>query len=155
VSLAKQRSNSVLRLAAIGAFSFWLPDMLLRALDRGYSGVAWWVPTLILPTTFAAAYIFAGRRAEKRGFKHVGIAMFLGVWCVGGPFILFEWSLVGGPPLSGGFLNELIVVVMSVLPPITFFLSAYDGSLPGLLLLTVGAALFWGLRAGIARCSSR
>jgi hypothetical protein len=155
MSLSKRRLNSALPLAAIGALSFWLPDLLIEWLVRRSLIQAWWVPTLVLPTTFAAAYIFAGRRAEKKGIKHVGVAMLLGVWCTGGPFILFEWSLIGGPPLSGGVLNKLIVVVMSVLPPVSVFLSAYDGSLPGLLLLTVGAALFWGVRAGIAQIQLR
>lgn len=150
--LAKERPIRVLQLAAIGALSFWLPDLLLHCLIRMYKGIdSFWILTLTLPATFAAAYIFTGRPAEKKGFKHVGVAMVLGVWATGGIFILFEWSLLGGPAFSGGFQNKLMVVLLSVFPPVTFFYSAYDGSLLGLLLLTVGAALFWGIRAGIAR----
>ena len=150
--LVKPRLNPALRFAAMGALSFWLPDLALHWLARTFKGVDWfWVLTLTLPTTFAAAYIFAGRPTEKKGSRHVGVAMLFGVWCTGGMFILFEWRLIGGPALSGGFQNNLIVVVLSVFPPITAFYSAYDSSLPGLLLLTIGAALFWAVRAVIAR----
>jgi|SRR5579871_223279 hypothetical protein len=148
---AKERPIRVLLLGAIGALSFWAPDLLLHWLIRMYKGIDWfWILTLTLPATFAAAYLFTGSPKEK-GFKHIGVAMLLGVWCTGGLFILLEWSLLGGPALTGGFQNKLMEVMLSVFPPVTFFYSAYDGSLSGLLLLTVGSALFWGIRAGIAR----
>jgi len=152
MSLAKERPIRVLLFAAIGALSFWVPDLLLHWLIRMYKGIDWfWIVTLTLPATFAAAYLFTGRPMEEKGFKHVGVTMVLGVWCTGGMFILLEWSLLGGPASSGGFQNKVMEVMMSIFPPVTFFYSAYDGSLFGLMLLTVGSALFWGIRAGIAR----
>jgi hypothetical protein len=148
--LVKGRPDSALRLAAIGAISFWLPDFLLHVLFRMYSeaGELWYV-MFVLPIAFAAAYIRVCRRADKNGFKYPGVAMFLGVWFTGGLFIMLEWNIVGGPAWPGGFQNNLMWAIMCLFPPITAFMSAYDGSLPGLLALTVGAALFVAVRAGI------
>ena len=110
-----------------------------------YIGVDWfWVVTLTLPATFAAAYIFTGRPTEKKGFKHVGVAMLLRVWCTGGIFILLEWSLLGGPALSGGFQNKLMVVMLSVCPPVTIFLLRLRRKPAWLTVAhSGGASLFW------------
>jgi len=41
---------------------------------------------------------------------------------------------------------RIVVIVLSVIPVVTYILAAYDGSLFALLAVTVGALLFWGLR---------
>jgi len=129
---------------------------MLQVLVRTYreANQLWYI-MFALPLTFTAAYIAVRRHAEKNDFKHPGVAMFLGVWCTGGLFIMFEWSLVGGPAWPGGFQNNLMLAIMCIFPPVTAFMSAYDGSLPGLLALTVGAALFCGVRASIAQIQLR
>jgi len=50
---------------------------------------------------------------------------------------------------------ELGNIVRGAFPPVTAFMSAYDGSLPGLLALTVGAGLFCGVRASIKQIQLR
>jgi len=156
MSLGQGRLNSALRLAAIGAVSFWLPDFLLQVLERTYREVnQLWYIMFALPISFAAAYIVVCRHAEKDDFKHPGVAMFLGVWCTGGLFIMFEWSIFGRPSWPGGFQNNLMLAIMCVFPPVTAFMSAYEGSLPGLLALTVGVGLFCGIRASIKQIQLR
>jgi len=149
MSSSNEQTKLTLRLAGIGAFSFWFPDLVIHVLARMYAAVnqAWYI-MFALPVTFAIAYFVARGAAEIKGFRHAGVAMFLGVWCTGGLFIMFEWSVVGGPPWPDGMQNVMMWAIMCLFPPVTAFMSAYDGSLPGLVLLTIGAPLFWGFRAG-------
>ena len=82
----------------------------------------------------------------KRDFKWVGPAMLLGVWLTGGLFMTLATASGSGFVGVDG-AGRLLIIVLSVIPIVTFILAAYDGSLFALLAVTLGALVFCGVRA--------
>jgi hypothetical protein len=134
--------------AVAGAFSFWLPDVAVHFhagpnLDSRHILVI----TILLPATFLFAYSVTRKFAAKRDFKWPGAAMVLGVWLSGGLFMTLAAIVSGSEFVGASGVWRLVVILLSVIPIVTYLLSASDGSLFALLALTVGALLFCGLRA--------
>jgi hypothetical protein len=135
---------------ALGAVSFWLPDVLIHAV-RGYKFGGWDILliSVVLPLTFVAAYLLAAKRFFKDESRRgvVGL-LILGVWLFGGFFMMVGASFSGG-----GFANPdgshsaVMLTLASVVPFFTYMLSAYDGSLLALLIVScVALAIFLASR---------
>jgi hypothetical protein len=139
----------ILKFALIGGLSFWLPDVAVHlSFGHAFDSPQVRVITFLMPATFLAGYLMARRFAAKRDFKWVGVAMLLGVWLTGGLFMALaatasQGGFAGPDGVRGGFL----MAMLGTLPPFTYMMSAYDGSLGALLAATVGALLFWGIRS--------
>jgi hypothetical protein len=128
--------------AVLGALSFWLPDVVLH-LHAGPNLDGWhaWAITLSAPAMFLLAFVFARRLAMKQRFTKVGPTMLVGVWVSGGLFMTLGSMLSGSEFIGGTGLWRLSIIPISVIPIVTYVLSAYDGSLFALLGITVGGLL--------------
>lgn len=142
-----KRRRLALSFAVAGALSFWLPDVAIHV-DAGpnFDSRHVWVCTILMAATFLFAYVVARRFGMKRDFKWVGPAMLLGVWLTGGLFITLATASGSGFVGVDG-VGRLLIIVLSVIPIVTFILAAYDGSLFALLAVTLGALVFCGVRA--------
>jgi len=137
-----------LTFAVVGALSFWLPDLAIHVnAARNFGSPHVWLITILLPAIFLFAYVVARRFGVKRDFKCVGAAMLLGVWLTGGLFMTLAATASGGGFVGTGVLGSLLIIMMSIIPIVTYILAAYDGSLFALLAVTFGALLFCGVRA--------
>ena len=141
--------------AVAGAISFWLPDVAIhveagRSLDARHG----WAITLLAPLIFLFAYLVARRFALNHHFKMVGPTMLLGVWLSGGLFMTIGAILSGSEFIGGTGIWRLVMIFLSVIPIVAFFLATYDGSLLALLAVTVGGLLILGFRSSLVLWSS-
>jgi hypothetical protein len=151
----QRRSGLAFLFAAIGALSFWLPDVALHMhagpnLDSRHA----WAITLLCPAMFLMAYVVDLRFALKRDFKRLGPAMLLGAWLGGGLFMTLSAMISGNEFIGGTGIWRVVVIFMSVIPIVTFILAASDGSLFALLAITMGGLLVLGFRSSVALWSS-
>jgi hypothetical protein len=124
-----------------GATSFWLPDTLhiVRGSKIGRPDVI--ALSLLMPLMLLGCYALTRRASEGLG-ERGGWPLMLGVWVLGGIFMAVGWSFSGG-----GFANlhgarDVVVgIVFYSLPPAIFIMSAYDGSLFALLIVSFAALL--------------
>ncbi len=134
---------------ALGAVSFWLPDTVCHAItDSKFNGTDVKLITVLMPLTLLAMYVFLKRKPENEAQRNVGLPMMLGVWMLGGFFISVGGLLGGGyAGRTDGFQSALDITVMGLVPPLTYILSAYDGSIFALLVATlVATAIVVGMR---------
>lgn len=145
-----------LALAVTGGLSFWLPDVIVHiGAGRKFDSSQVWMVTILQPAMFLLAYLIARRVAVKRDFRWVGAAMVIGVWLSGGLIMTLIAAASGSAVIGrGGVLGSLLVIVLSIVPIVTYIMAAYDGSLFALLAVTGGAILVWGVRAGWTLLSS-
>jgi hypothetical protein len=133
----------VLKLMAVGAVSFWLPDSLWHAIrGSNFNGADVLAITVLLPLTLLAMYLFIKRRPTNEPRRYVGLAMMLGVWMLGGFFITVGSSFSGGGFVGpDGFRGGVFITLIGLVPPFTYVLATYDASLGALLLATLAAIL--------------
>jgi hypothetical protein len=144
--MTSQKLWRVLKLMALGAISFWLPDTLWHALRAfKFDSLDVSIITLIMPLSLLGAYIGAAKRIHKTAPKGpVGWPMFLGVWLLGGVFMTVGASFSGGGFASpNGHSDILKTLLISLIPFYAFMMSTYDGSLIALLVVSVAAPLIW------------
>ena len=142
-----KRRRLALSFAVAGALSFWLPDVVVHIIaGPNFDSRHVWVCTILMPATFLLAYVVARRFGMKRDFKWVGPVMLLGVWLTGGLFMTLATASGSGFVGVDG-VGRLLIIMLSVIPVVTFILAAYDGSLFALLAVTLGALLLCGVRA--------
>ncbi len=95
-----------------------------------------------MPLSLLGTYIAVVNRlygASPR--RHVVWPMLLGVWLLGGFFMTVGASFSGGGFAgANGSRGAVTLILTSVVPIVTFMMSAYDGSLFALLIVS-GAAL--------------
>jgi len=143
-----KRPRLALSFAIAGALSFWLPDVAVHvSAGPNFDSRHVWAITILSPAAFLVGYVVARKFAIKRDFKWVGAAMLLGVWVTGGVFMT-----IGAMASGSGFVGvsgvwRLVIIVLSIIPIVSYILATYDGSLFALLLLTLGALLISGFRA--------
>jgi hypothetical protein len=135
-----QQSRVALILAIAGAFSFWLPDALIHIVaQNGFDVLEVWAITVISPITSLVAYVSLRRIAARLNYRQVGFSMTVGVWLLGAPTMEVSWALSGGFRGPGGVHDVITLLPLSFLPPITWMLSAYHGSMGALIIVSVGA----------------
>jgi hypothetical protein len=146
-----RRSGLAFLFVAIGALSFWVPDISVH-MHAGPHLDSWhaWAITLFSPAMFLLAYAVARRFALKQDFKWLGPAMLLGAWLTGGLFMTLSAMMSGSDFMGGTGVWRLVVIFISVIPIVTFVLAASDGSLFALLAITVGGLLIQGFRSSVA-----
>ena len=140
-------SRHTLKLMALGAVSFWLPDTLYQAIKG--SKFDWpdvRILTALMPLTLLGTYILTKKRYRNESERRVGVPMMLGVWLLGGIFITISASLSGGGFAGpSGFSGGIISLLLSFVPPYLFILATYDGSLGALLIVSVVATIIWAV----------
>ena len=134
----------VLKLMVLGAVSFWLPDTIWDALrGSNFDGRDATSISLLMPLTLLVAYVLIKikRLYYSESRKPVGWPMMLGVWLLGGFFIV-AGEIVAGPA-PGGLSGALTMILLSSFPPAMIDISTYDGSLLALLIASLGALPIW------------
>ena len=134
-----------LKLLLLGAVSFWAPDVIVHGITRrSFSGIHTLLLTILLPLCFTYTYVIARRRyCNAKTF--IALPMLIGLWTLGGLFMSVSASFSGGGFASpGGLRDAFLLILLSFLPPYTFMMATYNGTLFGLLLATV-APLFAGV----------
>jgi hypothetical protein len=134
------------KLVLLGALSFWLPDTLLHA-ARGYdfAGLDAIFLTVGLPLACLPAYLWARRLYGRSALAAPW--MLLGVWMLGGFFMQVGASFSGGGFAAGALSDLTVSLLLCFFPPATFMMSAYDGSLFALFLVTGLATVLWIVEA--------
>jgi hypothetical protein len=136
-----------LSLAIAGALSFWLPDIVVHIIAGStFSSRHVEIISILMPGAFLLTYMCACRLLMKSNVKWICAPMLLGVWLTGGVFMMLAGMASGSDFIGVTGVWRVVVIVLSVIPVVTYILAAYDGSLFALLAVTVGALLFWGLR---------
>jgi hypothetical protein len=134
--------------AIAGALSFWAPDIVVHVIrGKDFAGrdamlLTWLLPLMVLLLALVDISL-VGRIFNDRGKV---VAVLFGIWLLG-PLSMF----IGASTSDGGFAmpnSGAAVIIMTVFFPIfTFMMSAYEGSLLALLIVTIGLVLFAGRRA--------
>lgn len=128
---------------AIGGTAFWLPDAIWHIVRASnFAGRDVLALTALMPIALLAAFVLV-KRAYRGGLgDDVGLLMMLGVWMLGGLFIGLGSLLSGGyADRPDGFQSALYVTLIGFVPPLTYILATYDGSLGALILATLGSVL--------------
>jgi cyanate permease len=129
----------------IGAGVFWIPDIVIHAFYRkefGSKAVLFF--TCLAPIISLAILIFLTRRQPKHHPFIISLFMLLGIWILG-PFFMS----IGASFSVGGFASEYIniwtfLLQATILFPLsTWMMSAYDGSMGALILLTLIFMVAW------------
>jgi hypothetical protein len=95
-----------------------------------------------MPLALLAAFVLIKRSYGGGLREHVGLPMMLGVWMLGGFFIGFGSLLSGGyAGRADGLQSAVYVALIGFVPPLTYILATYDGSLGALILATLGSVL--------------
>lgn len=134
----------MLKLMALGAVGFWLPDAVWHAM-RGYrfGRLDILFLTLVMPITLLGTYRFLRKQSVNEKDHGVGLPLMLGVWMLGGFFIAVGASFSGGGFMGpDGFRGGVITTLTGLVPPFTYAMATYDGSLVALILVTLGSIVF-------------
>jgi hypothetical protein len=140
----RQAPQRAIKLVAAGGASFWLPDTLCHAIRRSDFGeIDVLAMTILMPLTLLATYLVIKRRPVSEGQRNAGLLLMLGVWMLGGFFIAVGGLLGGGyDSRPESFQSALFVTLIGFVPPSTYILAAYDGSLGALIFTTLGSLVF-------------
>ena len=123
-----------------GAGWFWIPDIVVHALARGsFSGKHVLLISILLPI-LCIAWLFYSRRKESAATPiRLALAAVLGIWLLG------PLAITASVALSGDFHQQSVGETLRFIgmgtilfPMYTFLMSAYDGTLGALLVVTVG-----------------
>ena len=140
-------SRHSLKMIALGALSFWLPDTLLhwiRGSGFGEHGDVL-ILTVLMPLTLLVTYVtvlnttLAGEQPGKPG----GGPMMLGVWLLCGFFVNAGEF---GRSLPYHVADYIGVFISSLYPRDVLGGLFYDGGLPALVIVTISAPIVWAIR---------
>jgi hypothetical protein len=130
-----------------GGSSFWVPNIIYHVMKTDeLSKQDIGILTILLPSGLITFYgILLWLKGRQSEGPSVAIFMLFGVWLLG------PISMLIGATFSGGGFTELganawIIIMLGIIPIYTFIMSAYDGSVLGLLLassLMVSAHLMY------------
>jgi hypothetical protein len=132
------------KVACVGGLAFWIPDTVVHAIYRySFDRMGVLLVTVAAPLTLLVSLLGCAR-AFRVTAGVVAIRALAGVWLLGGVFMTVASSFSGGGFLSpDGFPGGLKLILMSLLPPVTFMMATYDGSLGALLLVSLILLSLW------------
>jgi hypothetical protein len=140
-----------LRIGIVAAVLFWVPSLIVHGVrGKHFSGQDARLLTVLLPVITLVGLWLASKVWDGFTVDHLGsLVGALGIWFFGPLFIMTSWGMAGGgiaKPLFGP-----VVAFQTVLFPIfTFMMSAYDGTLGAVALVTgallLRALLIWSRR---------
>jgi hypothetical protein len=130
-----------LKLLLLGSVSFWTPDVIVHSIaGHSFSVVHATILTFLLPVAFGCAYLLAVRQYRDSAVP-IFLPMVIGVWALGGLFMTVGTSFCGGGLAYLWSLEAWRDVLLGFLPPFTFIMATYDGSLVALLFASLGVLL--------------
>jgi hypothetical protein len=144
-AIASDRTWRIIKLMLLGATGFWLPDTAWHAVKgMDFNGADDRAITLIMPLSLLVTYVLARRLQRKEPRQSVGWPFMVGVWLLGGIFIMIGASFSGGG-FAGldGIRGAAIVLLLSIVPIYLFIMATYDGSLAALLAVSIIAGVTW------------
>jgi hypothetical protein len=123
-------------LFCLGAVAFWLPEILLYAVERHELSVR--LITFLLPCVLLAAYAAVLLIRQKRdSMPSAAIFMLLGVWFLGTLAIAVGQTFLGAGFASDSHFALFSVLLGTLIPIYAFIVATYDGSLGALIAVTV------------------
>lgn len=118
-----------------GAF-FWAPVVLLLSRPLESKG-GFIMVTFTCPLALVGFYSVAlSRRRGRSGGPSSALFALLGVWVIGPWFMALAGTLAGGPGLHN-VTDYIPLLLMSVCPPLTLYLSFMQGNAFALILATI------------------
>lgn len=125
----------------VGALAFRMPDLLSAVVRRTalVDAIRPLPMTALLPAILVAVY-FVARRYREAAEPAPSIAVLLGtgVWLLGPLSMTLTATFLGGGFSKGNSLESAgYVLLLTMFPPGTFTMSAYDGSLGALILMSI------------------
>lgn len=141
----KQAPWRVLKLMGLGAVSFWVPDILWHVIRGAQFGGRDVISiTVLLPISFLATYILVKKLQGNEHEKGILRWMLLGLWLLGGFFIMVGGSFLGaGFARSSDLSDFLQSLLISFIPGIVYIMATYDGSLGALFIVSVVPLIMW------------
>ena len=126
-------------LALVGALGFWLPLVVLETLWK--HGDVNLVAANALPVlTFACVYGVLRTRHQNDG-RLLPIATLVGIYALGPLMIWLTWSAHGGGfAATHGPRAALWLLLFTVVPPFTFYLATWNGTLVAVLVVSLALA---------------
>ena len=124
-------------LAVVGGFSCWLPSIILHRLVDLDGGQVLYPLTVLMPLAALVVLHLAGRLVREGTKARAPVLLILGIWVLG-PVAFYA---------SGTMTGEVDAVLIGGSVLITFFGSAYDGSLFGLVASTVTLVVIFHVRS--------
>jgi hypothetical protein len=124
-------------LVVIGALSFWVPTVLLEVLSKGRFSIP---IANVLPVVCAlCVYWLLRRGGHFRKFRFLPLYLLAGIYFLGPLATTIAGSAFGGgfTRFTAGGHDLLWLAVASFFPPLTMVLAGYNGTLFGLLGITV------------------
>lgn len=118
----------------LGGVSFWVPTTTVELATRHeLNGI---VGTLVPPAALLAAYLLLRRHIR---LKSAALWMLAGTYLLGPLFMMVGWTALGGGFASSlnGRNDPAYLALACVFPPLTLVLAGYDGTLLGVLLVTL------------------
>jgi hypothetical protein len=140
----KASAALTIKVAFIGAVSFWAPDIAVHAIRRNLFGRSEVLGlTLAMPLILLVCWVAVAKYFGMTA-KAAAIRMLLGIWLLGGLCMVVGASFSGGG-FAGpdGIRGAVKIIGMSLLPTYTFIIATYDGSLGALLLITAILLIAW------------
>jgi hypothetical protein len=150
---AAKSGRAFLKWGAIGALLFWIPDVIDHAL-LGYRFDTKDVRLVMLlcPLVVLVGYFILAYCSDEAFSVKQPASMLLGIWCFGGFATMLASSFGGGGFMAAdGPLGAVeLSVVGLVLPPLTFMLATYDGTLFALIGITALLCAEMGMQSASA-----
>src|SRR6185437_15237160 len=99
--MSAQSLLSFAKLMLVGALSFWIPDVIWHAVTakKDIPGlIALAVPTVSMPLCLLGIYLFLRMKRVSKGnsAKPIGPPLIIGIWTLGGLFMVIGASFDGG-----------------------------------------------------------
>jgi hypothetical protein len=133
-----RRTAKALTYALLGGLVFWAPNVLVHwIIGYRFSGLVVIGLTVLLPVTtilFFRAFLWPSLTQERRLSQAVFAV--LGIWIAGPAMLTFSSSFCGGG-LTQPDAWRFFVFGTLLFPLFSLVMSAYDGTLFGLLLITL------------------
>ena len=120
---------------------FWTPDVVLHVVvGNKFSGHHFLILTYVLPLVVLASLLVIDRIPWIENRNLIAPFALLGIWFFGGLAMTTSATFSGG-----GFatLDGWRGIVLGAIPPFTFMMASYDGSLFALLLTTLCLLTVW------------
>ncbi len=120
----------------LGGLSYWLTDIAIHFILKSASA-AWIISlTVVVPIVVLLTYFYVRKKLDLKYTVSLPLFMLVGIWFLG-PLGMG----IGAIPTGGTFFESLnlkmLLSVWAVFPLSTWVMSAYSGSLGGLLLTTI------------------